>query len=333
MLAGSRRALQYAVPTVPVELSFCVVNTEQRPLLRYCLDAIARELATVDFVTEVLVLDNASQDGSAEAARNHPVTTEVIAGERRRGKAENDTELLKRARGRFCLLLNEDSELEPGATVALHAALADDDGAGAAGAKLVNADGEQLPSAWRFGSLGTACLMAMGLYRRAVVQSRGEHTRRVHWAHSAALMVRRSAADAIGFFDPAFFAYVDEADFCRRLRDAGWSTLYVPEARAVRHAQPHSDDAVQRRIVEAARNRDRYMRKHYSAPAALLVRWLSAWTFCWRAVRALVRPGADPGHHLRQARAALRPGRGQGLAEAADELNRWLAAGEPSGRR
>src|SRR3954454_19527447 len=119
---------------VAVELSFCVVNTEQRGLLRYCLDAIARERATVNFETEVLVLDNASRDGSAEVARQHPVTTEVIALTERRGKGVNDSELLRRARGRFCLLLNEDSELEPGATVALHAALASDARAGAAGA-------------------------------------------------------------------------------------------------------------------------------------------------------------------------------------------------------
>ena len=66
-------------PAVPVELSFCVVNTEQRGLLRYCLDAIARERATVDFETEVLVLDNASQDGSVDVARGHPVGAEVIA--------------------------------------------------------------------------------------------------------------------------------------------------------------------------------------------------------------------------------------------------------------
>jgi len=99
-----------------VEISFCVVNTEQRGLLRYCLDAIARERATVDFQTEVLVLDNASQDGSADVARQHPVSTEVIALEERRGKGVNDSDLLQRARGRFCLLLNEDSELLPGAT-------------------------------------------------------------------------------------------------------------------------------------------------------------------------------------------------------------------------
>ena len=60
---------------VPVELSYCVVNTEQRQLLRYCLDAIARERAAVPFETEVIVLDNASRDGSPGAARAHGATT------------------------------------------------------------------------------------------------------------------------------------------------------------------------------------------------------------------------------------------------------------------
>jgi hypothetical protein len=318
---------------VTIELSFCVVNTEQRPLLRYCLDAIARERATVEFETEVLVLDNASQDGSVDAARQHAVTTEVLAQDLRLGKAENDTILLKRARGRFCLLLNEDSELEPGATVALHAALAADDAAGAAGCVLVGPDGEQQPSAWRFPSPWTALLSAVFLHRRYVVQSRGDRIRRVDWAHSAALLVRRDAADAIGYFDADFFAFTDEVDFCRRLADAGWTTIYVPEARAVRHDLVLTGDVPQRRIVEAARNRDRYMRKHHSAVAALLVRWLTAGTYSLRTVGALVIPGRDHRRNARHAVAALLPGRGEGLAEAAEEFNRRLTSGQPTGRR
>src|SRR4051812_17573974 len=213
-------------PALPVEISFCVVNTEQRGLLRYCLDAIARERATVDFEPGVLVLDNASQDGSAEVARQHPVTTEVIALTERRGKGVNDSALLERARGRFCLLLNEDSELEPGATVALHAALAADERAGAAGggagrpprgaalaaderagaagAMLVRPDGEQQPSAWRFPSPAGALLTALFLHKAFVVQSKGENVRRVDWVQSAAMLVRREAAVEIGFFDPQF---------------------------------------------------------------------------------------------------------------------------------
>src|SRR5687767_8582952 len=106
-----------------VELTYCVINTELRQLLGYCLDAIARERAAVSFGTKTLVVDNASGDGSAQAARAHAVTTEVLPLRRRRDTAENATDLLRRARGRFCLLLDEDSELEPGATAALHEAL------------------------------------------------------------------------------------------------------------------------------------------------------------------------------------------------------------------
>jgi N-acetylglucosaminyl-diphospho-decaprenol L-rhamnosyltransferase len=316
---------------VPVELSFCVVNTEQRGLLRYCLDAIARELATVDFETEVLVLDNASEDGSAEAAARHPVTTEVIALRERRGKSENDSALLRRARGRFCLLLNEDSELEPGATVALHAALAADEQAGAAGAMLVRPDGVQQPSAWRFPSPSSALLTALCLHRRLVVQSRGDAVRRVDWSQSAALLVRRAAAAEVGYFDPAFFVYSDEVDFCRRLADAGWHTLYVPEARAVHHEQLVTGSVPARRIVEFSRNRDRYMRKHHSAVSAALVRWLTAWTYAVRAAGALLLPGHDAKRYAKHVGATLFPRRGEGLAEAAEEFNRRLMQPPPDG--
>ena len=83
-----------------------------------CLDAIKRT-HPAGVKHEVLVLDNASDDGSADAVRNADGETKVIALERRAGKAENDSMLLRKARGRYCLLLNEDSELEPGAAQAI----------------------------------------------------------------------------------------------------------------------------------------------------------------------------------------------------------------------
>src|SRR3984957_3933135 len=106
-----------------IELSYCVVNTSQRELLLRGLDAIARERAIASFATEGLVLDNGSRDGSAEAAREHATVDETIALPGRRGKALNDSELLRRARGRYALVLNEDSELRPDATLALWLAL------------------------------------------------------------------------------------------------------------------------------------------------------------------------------------------------------------------
>jgi N-acetylglucosaminyl-diphospho-decaprenol L-rhamnosyltransferase len=270
----------------------------------------------------VLVLDNASRDGSAGAARHHPTTDAVIVNEERRGKGENDTALLRRATGRYCLLLNEDSELRPGAVTALHDALSARPEAAAAGAMLVRPDGGQQPSAWRFPSPRPALIGALFLHRRLTVQSTGTETREVDWAQSAALLVDRAAAAEIGWFDPAFFVYSDEVDFCKRLREAGRTVLYVPSAVCAHHEQLSTGPIPERRIVELSRNRDRYMRKHHSASAARSVRWLTAWTYGVRTVAAVVLPGHDPRRYWRHVRATLRPEHGDGLREAAYEHNR-----------
>jgi N-acetylglucosaminyl-diphospho-decaprenol L-rhamnosyltransferase len=316
------------------ELSFCVVNTSQRELLLRGLDAIARERAALPFVTEVLMLDNGSRDGSAEAARAHPAVDEVVALGERRGKALNDSELMRRARGRYALLLNEDSELLPGATLALWQALQARPDAACAGAQLLRpggggtaAGGSGQACAWRFPTVATALAGAVFAHRLYTVQSKGEQTREVDWCQSSALLVRREAAAQVGYMDPDFFVYSDEVDFARRLRDAGWRSLYVPAARAIHHEQLSTDNMSEPRIVEMARNRDLYMRKHHSPAAARAVRWLTAWSYAVRALAALVLPGHSPRRYWRHVTATLRPDRGEGLREAAAEYNH-ASAGE-----
>ncbi|HWH12026.1 MAG TPA: glycosyltransferase [Solirubrobacteraceae bacterium] len=301
-----------------VEVSYCVVNTEGRDVLMACLDSVGRERAAVGFPTELLVLDNASDDGSADAVRaRRDQSLELIALVERRGKAENDSELMRRARGRYFLLLNEDSELLPGATAQLRAALEADPRAGAAGAGLLSPDRIAQPSAWRFPSVSTALAGAVFAHRRYTVQSLGNVPRRVDWAQSAALMVRRSAAEAVDYMDPAFFVYSDEVDFQKRLRKIGWHTLHVPGALAVHHEQLSTGVLPERRIVELSRNRDLYMRKHHSRAAAALVRWLTAWTYLARAAAAVFLPGHDPRRYARHVSATIHPDRGEGLREAA----------------
>lgn len=305
-----------------VEVSYCVVNTSQRELLVRGLDAIGCERARLPFASEVLVLDNGSRDGSAEAARQHPTVDRVIALGERRGKGANDSEVLREAKGRYVLLLNEDSELRPAATLALWRALQEHPGAACAGAKLLRPDGSEQPSAWRFPTPLTALAGALLLHRLYTVQSDGERVREVDWCQSAALLVRRSAAEQVGYLDPDFFVYSDEVDFARRLRNAGWRSLYVPEAVAVHHEQLSTDVVPERRIVEMARNRDLYMRKHHSALAASAVRWLTAWPYALRALAALVLPRHSARRYWRHVTATLRPARGEGLREAAARYNR-----------
>jgi GT2 family glycosyltransferase len=303
-----------------VELSFCVVNTNGGPLLARCLDAIERTApAEVDF--EVLVLDNASVDGSADAARGRR-GVRLIELERRTGKAANDSTLLQAASGRFCQLLNEDAELCDGAPQALLEALWRHPRAACAGAQLLAPDGRPQPCAWRLPTLGTAVAGALFVHRVATVESHGSGIREVGWMQSSALLVRREAAAQIGWFDPDFFVYSDETDFQKRLHDAGWRVLYVPQARAIHHEQLSSDAAAAaRRITEFHRGRDRYMRKHHSAAVALATRALTAWTYCLRALAAFFMPGRDPRRMALHASRALMPNRGDGLREAAAHFN------------
>jgi len=303
------------VAAVAPTLSYCVVNTNGRDYLLACLEAIERTHPEA-VEREVLVLDNASTDDSAEAVRARGGEVRLIERDRRTGKGENDSTLMREAKGKYCLLLNEDSGLRPGAAAALVEALEANPRAAAATAQLLDSGGEPVPCAWRFPGVGTALAGALFLHRWLTVQSKGNSTRRVDWGQSSALLVRREAAAGVGFMDPEFFVYYDECDFAKRLGEAGWHSLFVPAAEAVHHDQLSTDlGKGLPRIVEFHRNRDRYMRKHHGGAAALAVRLLTAWSYAVRALAATIMPGQPARIYWAHARQALWPGRGMSIRD------------------
>jgi N-acetylglucosaminyl-diphospho-decaprenol L-rhamnosyltransferase len=312
------------VTAVHPTLSYCVVNTNGREHLLACLASIERTHPD-GTDGEILVLDNASTDGSAAAARGwdggrasrRAGEMRLIALEQRAGKAANDSSLLREARSEYCLLLNEDAELRPGAAQALISALDANPRVGAAGAQLLDSSGNPAPCAWRFPGVGSALAGALFLHRWLTVQSKGSSTRQVDWAQSSALMVRRDAAAEVDYLDPAFFVYYDECDFCKRLAGAGWRTLFVPAAEALHHDQLSTDLAAGLpRIVEFHRNRDRYMRVHQGRLAALAVRALTAWSYALRALAAIVTPKRSPRIMWAHARQALLPAKGTSIRDS-----------------
>ena len=192
-----------------------------------------------------------------------------------------------------------------------------------------NSDGGAAACAWRLPGWRSALASALFLHRRLVTQSGGTRTHEVGWVQSSAMLVRRSAAEQVGYLDPDFFVYSDETDFCARLREAGWAILHVPFARAVHHDQLASDSTgADRRLVEFSRNRDLYLRKHLGAAQAVAMRPLLAFPHLLRAAFAAVRPGRSPQRYLALASHAMSPGRGEGIREAAEAYNRRLDAGE-----
>jgi hypothetical protein len=147
------------------------------------------------------------------------------------------------------------------------------------------------------------------------------------------MLVRRAAASDVGYLDPRFFVYSDETDFCKRLRDARWTILFVPAATAIHHEQLATDRAAgSRRVVEYHRGRDAYMRKHHGPVAAAIARVLGAWSYLPRALAALVLPGHSARWYLLHARCALRPSRGEGMREAAEAYNHRLTQKAVSAR-
>jgi N-acetylglucosaminyl-diphospho-decaprenol L-rhamnosyltransferase len=297
------------------------VNTNGRDDLLACLAAIERAHPG-DVQHELLVLDNASDDGSADAVREHFPQARLFALERRTGKAENDSLLLREAAGTYCLLLNEDSELREGAPGALLEALDRHPRAAVAGAQLLTSEGEPTACAWRLPDAGWALAAAVFMHERYAVQSVGAEVREVGWVQSSAMLVRRAAAEQVGWLDPDFFVYSDETDFCKRLRDAGWRILFVPHARAVHHDQLGTDvAAMRRRIVEFHRGRDLYFRKHRMPVTRELWRVCWTWAYLVRAAAALVLAGRDPRRYLVHARQQLLPGSGEGIREAAAAYN------------
>src|SRR3954470_1837873 len=307
-------AIDYDLPTM--DLSYCVVNTNGRHHLERCLAAIACT-DPPELQSEVLVLDNASDDGSADYVRQHHPEATLIALERRTGKAENDSTLLKRASGRYALLLNEDAELQDGAPTRLVQALEQDPKAAIAAAQLLTPDGTPQPTAWRLPGVAAALSQATFTHKRFVTQT---HAGAVGWAQSSAMLVRREAAEEVGYLDPQFFVYSDETDFQKRLRDAGWRVLLVPDAKAIHHEQLSTDlQAANRRIVEFHRNRDAYMRKHHGAAQAAIARVLIAFSYGLRALAAVFTPGHDAHRYRLHAMQAHLPQRGEGIREAAVE--------------
>jgi N-acetylglucosaminyl-diphospho-decaprenol L-rhamnosyltransferase len=298
-----------------------VVNTNGREDLMACLEAI-RRTHPPDVEHEVLVLDNASDDGSAEAVRERFPEARLFALERRTGKAENDSMLLREARGRYCLLLNEDAELREGAARALMEAVESDPGAAAAGARLLTGAGEPTACAWRLPDAGWALAAAVFQHDRYAVQSTGMAVRKVGWVQSSAMLVRRDAAERVGWLDPDFFVYSDETDFCKRLHDAGWRILFAPQAQAVHRDQLSTDAAaMRRRIVEFHRNRDLYFVKHRMPVTRVIWRLCWTWAYLVRAAAAVALPDHDPRRYLIHARQQLMPSLGEGIREAAEAYN------------
>jgi N-acetylglucosaminyl-diphospho-decaprenol L-rhamnosyltransferase len=294
------------------DLSVSIVNTSSRELLLACLETLPRD-------ADVVVLDNASEDGSVDAVRERFPDVRVLAQDFRAGFGANHNTVIRATDGRYVYVLNEDTTSADWAFEHIVAYLDSNPRVAALGPLVVYPDGRQQASAWRF---PTPLVSAVGLLtvgKLGVTQSHGEQARAVDWVTGAALVLRREALEEVGLFDEEFFLYSEEVDLQLRLHQAGWEVHYFPDAAVVHHESQFSAEIPERRINEMWRSRHRYWRKHHSSAGA---RVAALTTGAQYAVRAAAAPLAHRSRRrmLLHARDAWRV-EGPGLRELADEWN------------
>jgi GT2 family glycosyltransferase len=311
----------------PADLVVAIVNHSNRDDTLACLESLAGDVDRRVSV-RVVVLDNASDDGSVDAIRTAHPDVEVIAQDMRRGFGANQNAIIQATASRYVLALNNDTLVTHGALDTLVSYLDEHPGVGAAGPRVVGPDGEPQLSAWTFPTVWNAAVHVVAGSRPA-----GHAASEVGYVSGCALMLRRSVLTQIGGFDEDYFMYAEEKDLCRRIHDAGYAVHLVPSASVVHLEARSSSGASERRETEFWRSQRLYLRKHHSPAAALAIEAqtaaqrlaLAAAVVLADALPARLRPREpEPGlarQLARQARSSLRPPHGPGLRELADEHN------------
>jgi GT2 family glycosyltransferase len=301
-------------PAPGPDCSIVIVNYRTDEALRACLASLAR--TTGDLRVETIVVDNSASLSAPALAAQHPAV-HLVRNPANVGFARASNQGLALARGRHVLLLNPDTVVHDGAVAALVRHLDAHPRTGAAGARLLDPDGGLQYSCRRFPGYLTIFFGRYALLSRLLPGNPAtrdylyldwDHAteRAVDWVSGACLMVRRQVLDTVGPLDPAYFLFVEDMDWCRRIRGAGWAIDYVPQA-VVTHRIGVSRGPVPPRLVWARhRGMWRYVRTHMRPPwplaaaigGALAGRAaaLSAAGGLRLAVRALRRPrgGAAP---------------------------------------
>jgi hypothetical protein len=245
------------------DLSIIIVSWNTRELLRGCLRSL--DAATGPLTHEIIVVDNASSDGSADLVKRDFPLVHLIENVSNTGFACANNQGIQASSGRCVVLLNSDTVVPQDAFARLAQFMDAHPDAGACSPRLVQLDGR--PQAFAFGGdPAPGCLMRRAvnaaLFHRPLHDWGTERTLEVDWVSGACLFARRQAIDQAGLLDEAMFMYFEDNDWCLRMRRCGWKIYYHPQV-SITHLGGQSlkqNPDAQRAYYESLRT---FYRKHY----------------------------------------------------------------------
>lgn len=288
-----------------IRLSIIIVNWNTRQFLFECLSSVAESMQVSTASTEVLVIDNASTDGSQSLVREQFPWVKLTANSENVGFARANNQALQQASGKYLLLLNSDTIVHAGALDNLLMALESQPKAGAAGPKVLNPDGTLQPC---YGSLPSILSEIVGPYaldvftkpwgrigahwRRQAVAS--QECQRVERVSFACTLIRREALTQVGLLDERFAFYSEDYDWFYRLRRAGWQAIYCPQAVITHHWGGSSKMRSEWAERQLYRSKRIYYRKHNGPLGEWILRGGLSARFLGKILASYFRLGDDP---------------------------------------
>ncbi len=284
-----------------MDFSVIIVSWNTQALLRRCLQSIVDEPgveivsagadhqestpAVGTLTAEIIVVDNASDDGSASMVQTEFPQARLIANSHNAGFAAANNQAIVQARGQMLFLLNPDAYLLPGALTGLARFLAIHQEAAVAGPNVLNPDGTWQATAFRFATLWDLWCEATFLsvlWPRSPLFARKElggferdAVREVDWVQGCAMAVRREVWDAVGPFDEGYWMYVEELDWCRRAKRMGHRVFFTPDAEVVHFGKRSVARARATILPLGFRSHFRYYRKFDGWAKELVVRLIA----------------------------------------------------------
>lgn len=229
--------------SLSMDVSVIILNYKTKELLRQCIEHVRRTNPAIQY--EIIIVDNASKDGSVQMSQSTYPDVRVYEMERNGGFAAGMNFGMRHARGNYVLLINPDVQLEPDTMHTLWSFLQREPFVAVVGPKLINRDGSTQLSCFRFPSLLVPLYRRSPLGRlwfareklRRYLLSTWDHleNRPVDWILGACMMVRRSALERVGMMDERFFLYFEDTDWCRRFWRHGYRVYYLADAHVLHH--------------------------------------------------------------------------------------------------
>jgi GT2 family glycosyltransferase len=269
--------------TASSDITVTIVNTNNCDLLEICLRSLNETAAALTL--EIIVVDNASQDGSVEMIRREFPNVVLLQNAERSGFSFSHNRALEQSTGRYCFVLNDDTKVLPNSLQTLMAFMDAHAEAGACGPKLLNRDGTLQRTANHFPTLLFGIFEALSINRlfpnnpvwRKHIYADWDRstTRAVDAVSGAALLVRRGAMNDAGMLDPNFFLYSEEVDWCLRIHQHGWKIFYIADARVIHFGGASTATRMPEKFHRIFWNSFLYYyRKHFGIAAYWLVRIL-----------------------------------------------------------